>query len=161
MVVSRGTWRFSRESCLTQSCSRGWKLRLTFRLGNYIRSFSQTFGPQMKYIWTLTVFVFGPESVSYERSRRETGARIHHFWARVFFVKIPQSQYSMIYTILRFFRIHIPKMDSFPMLFSHPTRPPGRPSARHGSQVIRMDCFPVFPGSQVIKMVCFPIFPGS
>ena len=34
----------------------------------------------------------------------------------------------MIYTILRFFRIHIPKMDSFPMLFSHPTRPPVRPS---------------------------------
>ena len=82
---------------------------------------------------TLTVLVFGPESISYERSRRETAAKFHHFSARVFFEKIPQSQYSMIYTILRFFRIHTPKMDSFPMLFSHPTRPPVRPSARHGS----------------------------
>ena len=53
VVVSRGTWRFSRESCLTQSCSRGWKLRLTFWLGNYIRSFPYTFGPQMKDIGTL------------------------------------------------------------------------------------------------------------
>ena len=85
---------------------------------------------------TLTVLVFGPESISYERSRRETGARINHFSARVFFVKIPQSQNSMIYTILNFFRIHIPKMDSFPMLFSHPTRPPVRPSARHGSKLM-------------------------
>ena len=98
---------------------------------------------------TLTVLVFGPELVSYERSRRETGARINHFSARVFFVKIPQSQYSMIYTILRFFRIHIPKMDSFPMLFSHPTRPPACPPARHGSQVIKMTGFLVFPGSQL------------
>ena len=31
--------------------------------------------------------------------------------------------------MLRFFRIHIPKVDSFPMLFSHPSRPPGRPPA--------------------------------
>ena len=52
---------------------------------------------------TLTVLVFGPESVSYERSRRETTAKINHFPARIFFVKIPQSQNPMIYTILRFF----------------------------------------------------------
>ena len=110
---------------------------------------------------TLTVLVFGPESISYERSRRETAAKFHHFPAHVFFEKIPQSQYSMIYTILTFFRIHIPKMDSFPMLFSHLTRPPVRPSARHGSQVIKLVCFPVFPGSQVIKLVRVPVFPGS
>ena len=79
---------------------------------------------------TSTVLVFGPESVSYERSRRETAAKFHHFSARVFFVKISKSQYSIIYTIFSFFRIHIPKMDSFPMLFSHPTRPPGCPAAR-------------------------------
>ena len=57
--------------------------------------------------------------------------------ARVFLVKIPQSQYSMIYTIFKFFRIHISKMNSFPMLFSHPTRPPvqpGRPSWITGYQ---------------------------
>ena len=78
---------------------------------------------------TLTVLVFGPESVSYERSRRETAAKFHHFSARVFFVKMSKSQDSMIYTIFSFFRIHVPQMDSFPMLFSHPTRPPVRPSA--------------------------------
>ena len=50
---------------------------------------------------TLTVLVFGPESVSYERSRRETAAKFHIFSARAFLVKISQSQYSMIYTILR------------------------------------------------------------
>ena len=54
---------------------------------------------------------------------------LRHFSARVFFVKISKSQYSMIYTICSFIRIHIPKMDSFPMLFSHPTRPPVRPPA--------------------------------
>ena len=73
------------------------------------------------------VLVFGPELVSYERSRHIFRTNLRHFSARVFFVKIPPSQYSMIYTILKFFKIHIPKMDSFPMLFSHPTRPPVRP----------------------------------
>ena len=32
----------------------------------------------------LTVLVFGSESVSYERSRREIAAKFHHFAARVF-----------------------------------------------------------------------------
>ena len=106
----------------------------------------------------LTVLVFGPELVSYERSRRETGARINHFSARVFFVKIPQSQYSMIYTILRFFRIHIPKWI-LSLCFSV-TRP-GRPSARHGSQVIKLVRVPVFLSSQVIKLVRVPVFLSS
>ena len=110
---------------------------------------------------TLTVLVFGPESISYERSRRETAAKFHHFSARVFFEKIPQSQYSTIYTILRFFQDTYSQNGFFPMLCSHPTRPPVRPSARHGSQVIRLVCFPVFPGSQVIKIVRVPVFPGS
>ena len=110
---------------------------------------------------TLTVLVFGPESISYERSRRETAAKFHHFSARVFFVKISKSQDSRIYTILSFFRIHIPKMDSFPMLFSHPTRPPVRPSARHGSQVIKLVRVPVFLSSQVIKLVPVPVFLSS
>ena len=63
-----------------------------------------------------TVLVFGPESVSYERSRRENRAKFHEISARVFFVRISKSQDSMIYTISRFFRVHTPKMDSFPML---------------------------------------------
>ena len=36
-------------------------------------------------IVTLTVSVFGPESVSYERSRRENRATFHEILARVFF----------------------------------------------------------------------------
>ena len=79
---------------------------------------------------TLTVLVFGPEWVSYERSRRMRHDKMREISARVFFVKISKSQDSMIYTIFSFFRIHIPKMDSFPMLFSHPTWPPVRPSTR-------------------------------
>ena len=57
----------------------------------------------------LTVLVFGPESVSYERSRRETAAKFHHFPVRVFFEIISKSKPSMIYAILRFFRILFPK----------------------------------------------------
>ena len=96
-----------------------------------------------------TVLVFGPESVSYERSRRETAAKFHHFSARVFFVKISKSQDSMIYTIFSFFRIHIPKMDSFANVSV--TRPgrPSDPPARHGSQVIKLVRVPVFLSSKL------------
>ena len=83
-----------------------------------------------------------------------------NFGARLF-VKIPQSQYSMIYTIFSCFRIHIPQIYSFPMLFSHPTRPPVRPSTRHGSQVIKLVRVPVFLSSQVIKLVPVPVFLSS
>ena len=38
-----------------------------------------------------TVLVFGPESVSYERSRRETAAKFHHFSARAFLKSIQKS----------------------------------------------------------------------
>ena len=48
---------------------------------------------------TLTVLVFGPEWVSYERARGVRHANRREISARVFFVKIPQSQNSMIYTI--------------------------------------------------------------
>ena len=40
-------------------------------------------------------------------------AKMREISARVFFVKIPKSQDSMIYTIFSFFRIHIPKIESF------------------------------------------------
>ena len=87
-----------------------------------------------------TVLVFGPELVSYERSRRETAAKFHHFSARVFFEIIipcfPVFPGSQVIRMVRF--------PVFP-----------------GSQVIRMVRFPVFPGSQVIRIVCFPVFPGS
>ena len=78
----------------------------------------------------LTVLVFGPESVSYERSRRENCAKFHEMLARVFFEKKSENQDSMRYCILVFFWILFLKIASFPMLFSHPTRPPGRPAAR-------------------------------
>ena len=77
-----------------------------------------------------SVLVFGPKWVSYERSRGICRGVFRHFSARVFFVKIPQSQHSIIYTIFSFFRIHIPKIDSSPKCFSHLTRPPARPPVR-------------------------------
>ena len=57
-------------------------------------------------------------------------AFFRHFPARAFFVEIPRSQHSIIYTIFSFFRIHIPKIDFSTKCFSHPTRPPARPPAR-------------------------------
>ena len=51
-------------------------------------------------------------------------AKMREISARVFFRNISKSQDSMIYAIFSFFRIHIPKRDSLPMLFSHLTRPP-------------------------------------
>ena len=53
-----------------------------------------------------TVLVFGPESVSYERSRGIRRWVFREISARVFFVKIPKCQDSMIYTILRFSSVH-------------------------------------------------------
>ena len=73
----------------------------------------------------LTVLVFGAEWVSYERSRRMQHAKMREISARVFCVKISKSQDSMIYTILLFFWMHIPKMDSFANVsVTRPGRPP-------------------------------------
>ena len=74
-----------------------------------------------------TVLVFGPESVSYERSRRETAATFHHFLARVFFE-------IMIHCFPVFPGSQVIKIDRFPVLL--------------GSQAIESIRFPVFPGSQ-------------
>ena len=76
----------------------------------------------------LSVSVSGPESVSYERSLLEHRTNLRHFAARVSFVKIPQSQYSV------FPSSQVVKMDRFPVF--------------PGSQAIKMDRFPIFPGSQ-------------
>ena len=122
---------------------------------------------KMYFTWksgSETVLVFGPESVSYERSRRMQHAKMREISARVFFVKISKSQDSMIYTIFSFFRIHIPKMDSFPMLFSHPTRPPAGPYCPYNILgqfwIILTGC----PYKIILLWVIltgFPVFPGS
>ena len=52
-----------------------------------------TLDPAVGVTWKLgseTVLVFGPESVSYERSRRENRTILREISARVFFVKIPK-----------------------------------------------------------------------
>ena len=114
---------------------------------------------------TLTDLVFGPEWVSYERSRRMRHAKMREISARVFFVKIPKSQDSMIYTISNFFSGYIFPKWILSLCFSV-TRPgrPSDPAARHGSQVTKMSGSFLFPGSQVIKTTCsliFPVFQGS
>ena len=46
---------------------------------------------------TLSVLVFGPESVSYERSRRVQHAKMREIPARVFFAKILESWDLILY----------------------------------------------------------------
>ena len=78
-----------------------------------------------------SVSVFGPESVSYERSRLADRTNLRHFSARVFFVfvkKYPKVKISV------FPGSQVIKKDRFPVF--------------PGSQVINMDRFPIFPGSQ-------------
>ena len=57
----------------------------------------------------LSVSVFGPESVSYERSRRENRAKFHEISARAFFGEIPKSQYSLFFRILFLKNVRVPK----------------------------------------------------
>ena len=79
----------------------GWGIRKYDDKTYYARSHIMT---------VLSVSVFGPESVSYERSRRENRAKFHEISARVFFVRISKSQDSRIYCILVFFsRTRFPK----------------------------------------------------
>ena len=103
---------------------------------------------------TLTVLVFSPESISYERSRRETAAQFYHFSARAFFVKISNSQDSMIYTILyyiQFFQDTYSQHGFFPYAFQSPdptARPPGRPSWITGYQTGSCSIFSRLTGCQ-------------
>ena len=79
----------------------------------------------------LSVSVFGPESVSYERSRLENRTNLHHFSARGFFVQL--YKYPKV-SISVFPSSQVIKMDRFPVFPS--------------SQAIKTDHFPIFPGSQ-------------
>ena len=117
-----------------------WKFRLTFWLGNYIWSFSYGFGVVVRDILKWRPGFYSEfRYKSYEHSGLAWGAILGKVFVLTLFPRLPCS----------FFQEHIPKMDSFPMLFTHPTRPPARPSAHHGSQVIKMIGFPVFPGSKL------------
>ena len=63
-----------------------------------------TLDPAVGVTWKLrseTVLVFGPESVSYERSRRENRTILREISARVFFVKIPKIKKNHISNISR------------------------------------------------------------
>ena len=82
---------------------------------------------------TLTVLVFGPESVSYERSSRENPAKFHEIAARFFFY-IKKSGFNDIYIYTHNIRVFL-DTDSengfFPYAFQSPdpaARPPARPS---------------------------------
>ena len=91
---------------------------------------------------TLTVLVFGPEWVSYERSRGMRHTKMREISARVFFVKIPKSQDSMIYTIFSFFRLS----NWFVLQYF---------SVQNWVKLVRV---PVFLSSKLIRMMRFPIF---
>ena len=74
-----------------------------------------------------TVSVFGPESVSCERSRRENRTILREISARVFFVKIPKikkNHISNISRISRNSRKHVPKIIQGST--TQPLEPPAR-----------------------------------
>ena len=63
-----------------------------------------TLDPAVGVTWKLgseTVLVFGPESVSDERSRRENRTILREISARVFFVKIPKYRKNTFSNISR------------------------------------------------------------
>ena len=63
-----------------------------------------TLDPAVGVTWKLgseTVLVFGPESVSYERSRHENWTILREISARVFFEKIPKIKKTHISNISR------------------------------------------------------------
>ena len=85
-----------------------------------------------------SVLVFGPKWVSYERSRGICRGVFRHFSARVFFVKIPQSQHSIIYTVFSFSGYILPKLILPPNVsVTRPGRPPARPDTRSISSDIQ------------------------
>ena len=76
-----------------------------------------TLDPAVGVTWKLrseTVLVFGPESVSYERSRRENRTILREISARVFFVKIPKINKNHISNISRTWEIGKIKFPIFP-----------------------------------------------
>ena len=92
-----------------------------------------TLDPSVGVTWKLgseTVLVFGPESVSYERSRRENRTILREISVRVFFVKIPKYGKKSYFQYFQDIR----KMEK--------TR------------------FPVFPGYEKLEKTRFPVFPG-
>ena len=91
---------------------------------------NMTLDPAVGVTWKLrseTVLVFGPESVSYERSRRENRTILREISARVFFVKIPKIKKNHISNISRISgnsRKHVPKIIQGST--TQPLEPPAR-----------------------------------
>ena len=77
-----------------------------------------------------SVLVFGPESVSYERSRGIRRWVLREISARVFFGNIQTYQYSLIYPILKFFRTQFLKNVLVPR--AGPGPGPGPMGPAHG-----------------------------
>ena len=79
-----------------------------------------------------TILIFGPELVSYERSRRENRANLHEISARVFFCKnIKKSRSNDIYNIDIFLDTDS-ENGFFNQMFQSPdpaARPPACPAA--------------------------------
>ena len=76
-----------------------------------------TLDPAVGVTWKLrseTVLVFGPESVSDERSRRENRTILREISARVFFVKIPKIKKKHISNISRIWETWKIKFPIFP-----------------------------------------------
>ena len=103
-----------------------------------------TLDPAVGVTWKLrseTVSVFGPESVSYERSRPIDRCILREISARVFFAKIPKyrtNHISNISRISRNSRKHVSKIIQGST--TQPLEPPARrrPPAARISRIWRM-----------------------
>ena len=83
-----------------------------------------------------TVLVFGPESVSYERSRHENWTILHEISVRVFFVKIQKIIFPIFPGYGEIGKIQFP---IFP-----------------GYEKLERTLFPIFPGYEKITRIKFP-----
>ena len=93
----------------TEVCSRseGFPERDIWSLGVMVQGSGQMgelLARRRRRTWKLgleTVLVFGPESVSYERSRRENRTLLREISARVFFGKMPKYRKKHISNMSR------------------------------------------------------------
>ena len=137
VVVSRGSWNCSRESWLTQS----WVVD-----GN----------SRGRHSGQETIFEGFPLVLNFWWKISENGDRgsTQNFAARLMSIVVcPGEQFLEKLFRIRNYTLfengYVPKFQKFQF------------SKFPGSQVLRMDCFPVYVHSQVLRMDCFTVYVHS
>ena len=118
-----------------------------------------------------TVLVFGPESVSYERSRHENWTILREISARVFFVKIPKIKKNHISNISRIWENWKNQISNISRIWgSWKTQISNISRLIDNVADFNFQYFqdrteygsydPIFPGYEEVEKLRFPIFPG-